>query len=141
MLSRCQGSVAADIGGMVRGDAPQLDSTSLPWKETGEAAAGCRSGRADVAVAWACAVVLSANLRGAMPLNCTLDRHPMKPGVLYLSMMTGSTCPVSVQRHGIGEKLQSFPNQGYLYLREHFCSCHEVLKKIKAALFFAYIST
>lgn len=31
VLSRCQGSVAADIGGMVRGEAPQLDSTSLPW--------------------------------------------------------------------------------------------------------------
>lgn len=44
VLSRCQGSVAADIGGMVRGDAPQLDSTSLPWYDTGEAAAGCLSG-------------------------------------------------------------------------------------------------
>jgi len=31
VLSRCQGSVPADIGGMVGGDDPQLDSTSLPW--------------------------------------------------------------------------------------------------------------
>lgn len=64
MLSRRHGSVAADIGGMVRGEAPQLVSTSLPWKDTGEAAPGSLSG-----VVWAGAPTLRADLMGAIPLN------------------------------------------------------------------------
>lgn len=71
--SRCHGSVAADMGGMVRGDAPQLDSTSLPWCETGAEPRDLR-----------------AAFRGAMLLNCTLDRQPTNPGVLYFSISTGS---------------------------------------------------
>ena len=71
--SGCQGLVAADIGGMVRGEAPQLDSTSFPLTETGAAMRD-----------------LSAAFRGAMPLNCTRDRQPTKPRVLYFSMRTGS---------------------------------------------------
>ena len=78
--STCQGSVAADIGGMVRGDAPQLDSTSLPWWET-DTGAGPRD--------------LRAAFSGAMLLNCTRDRQPTKPGVLYFVMRTGSISPVS----------------------------------------------
>lgn len=82
MLSRCQGSVAADIGGMVRGEAPQLDSSSFPWCEAGEAAAGAESARASVGEAWAAEADLRADLSGATPLNCTRDRQPTKPGVL-----------------------------------------------------------
>lgn len=70
----------ADIGEMVRGDEPQLDSTNLPWCDTGKMSRERR-----------------AALRGAMLLNCTRDRQPTKPGVLYLSI-TGSMGPVSAQR-------------------------------------------
>lgn len=66
--SKCHGSVAADIGGIVSGDAPQLDSTSSPWMWTWEEVL----------------VDLKAALRGAIWLNCTLDRQPVNPGVLYL---------------------------------------------------------
>lgn len=31
----CQGSLAEAIGEMVRGDAPQLDGTRIPWVLTG----------------------------------------------------------------------------------------------------------
>lgn len=67
-----------DIGETVRGDAPQLDSTSLPWCETETASRERR-----------------AAFRGAILLNCTLERQPTKPGVLYFSISTGSIGPVS----------------------------------------------
>ena len=35
--SRCQGSLAEAIGEMVRGEAPQLDGTRIPWVLTGAA--------------------------------------------------------------------------------------------------------
>lgn len=56
------------MGERVSGEAPQLDSTSSPWT-------------------WTCAevlVCLKAALRGAISLNWTLERQPVKPGVLYL---------------------------------------------------------
>lgn len=31
----CQGSLAAAIGEIVKGDAPQFDSTRMPWVVTG----------------------------------------------------------------------------------------------------------
>lgn len=71
--------MAADIGEMVRGDEPQLDSTSFPWCDTGRECCERR-----------------AAFRGEMLLNCTRDRQPTKPGVLYFSISTGSMGPVSV---------------------------------------------
>lgn len=53
------------MAGMVSGKAPQLDSTSTPWMEAVDGALG-----------------LNAAFRGAMRLNCTLERQPTKPGVL-----------------------------------------------------------
>ena len=38
---------------------------------------------------------LRAAFSGAMLLNCTRDRQPTKPGVLYFVMRTGSISPVS----------------------------------------------
>lgn len=76
--SKCHGSVAADIGGIVSGDAPQLDSTSSPWMWTWEEVL----------------VDLKAALRGAIWLNCTLDRQPVNPGVLYL-YISWSIFPIS----------------------------------------------
>lgn len=76
--SKCQGSVADDIGERVSGEAPQLDSTSSPWMWT-----------------WAeMLVCLKAALRGAIWLNWTLERHPVNPGVLYL-WISWSIFPVS----------------------------------------------
>lgn len=75
--SKCQGSVAADIGGMVKGEAPQLDSTRSPWMK-----------------AWEEFFDLKAVLRGEIPLNCTLERQPVNPGVLYLCI-SSSIFPVS----------------------------------------------
>ena len=61
------------MGEIVRGDAPQLDSTRTPWTEAVEEMPDRR-----------------AAFRGAIRLNCTLERQPTKPGVLYFSMITGS---------------------------------------------------
>ncbi len=68
----------ADIGGTTSGDAPQLDSTRTPCMEAVEGTP-----------------VLRAAFSGAMRLNCTLERQPTNPGVLYLSINTGSIWPVS----------------------------------------------
>lgn len=35
--STCQGSIAEAMGEMVRGEAPQLDGTKIPWVLTGAA--------------------------------------------------------------------------------------------------------
>lgn len=76
--SGCQGSKAADMGGTVSGDAPQLDSTRTPCMEAVEGS-----------------TVLRAAFSGAIRLNCTLERQPTNPGVLYRSINTGSIWPVS----------------------------------------------
>lgn len=88
--SKCQGSVAADIGGMVSGDAPQLDSTSSPWMWTWEEAL----------------VGLRAALSGAIWLNWTLDRQPVNPGVLYL-YISWSIFPISM-RNWRGENINQY---------------------------------
>ena len=66
--SECHGFVAEDIGWMVCGFAPQLDSTSSP----------------SVWIREEMLVDLKAALSGAIWLNCTRDRQPENPGVLYL---------------------------------------------------------
>lgn len=80
--SRCQGSVADDMGERVSGEAPQLDSTRAPCTCTCAEALVCRR----------------AALSGAMRLNCTRERQPVKPGVLYL-WISWSIFPVS-ERQG-----------------------------------------
>lgn len=69
------------MGGTVSGDAPQLDSTRTPCMEAVEGS-----------------TVLRAAFSGAMRLNCTLERQPTNPGVLYRSINTGSIWPVSERK-------------------------------------------
>ena len=63
--STCQGSLAEAMGKMVRGDAPQLEGTRIPWVMTGAAGPKRR-----------------AAFSGATPFSWTRDRQPTKPGVL-----------------------------------------------------------
>lgn len=96
--SGCQGSKAADMGGTVSGDAPQLDSTRTPCIEAVEGG-----------------TVLRAAFSGAIRLNCTLERQPTNPGVLYRSINTGSIWPVSER--------QQQKTAAFLYVwREKSCS-------------------
>ena len=76
---------------MVSGDAPQLDSTSSPWMWTWE----------EVLVG------LRAALSGAIWLNCTLDRQPVNPGVLYL-YISWSIFPISTGKKKINQNKTRF---------------------------------